>query len=85
MLDEGEEEKRFVFSFDSNTTVELVVTSANRAAKCTYTDAVFLQPLFGQSGGYNSQVTQFHDDRVDWLELVQMMEVKISTPETGPE
>lgn len=41
VLDERKKNERFVFSFKFNTTVGLAVTSTNRAAKCTCTDAIF--------------------------------------------
>lgn len=86
VLDEGEEEERFVLSYKFNTTVELAITATNRAAKCVYSDMIFQATLWTKREMQQpSRTTKKRDDYVKWPGLVEIMEIKNATLGGAPE
>lgn len=86
VYNEGKEDERFAFSFKFSASVELAVTAASRAAKCTYSDTIFQATLWTkQRMQKQSKTTQRRDDYINWPGLVEIMEIKNATLGVGLE
>lgn len=81
LVDEGQDDERFVFSFGFNVTFDLSAAENGRAAVCTYTDTTFQGTLWTRRGmnPFFNMTQNWAGEGIEWPGLMEIVEAKNAT------